>query len=430
VKALVRIGKKESRLLRPLIVVSVITLIIVSGITLSSFPKEENSALGTVIFSDGFESGDTSAWSWVMNVDVTPSFAHSGEYSAFCNTSDVYHVTTVGLSGSVGWGNHVSARGYFRLGSMLGVDRTYRILLYVSNWNGSDVMICDAGIYHLTGNYYAWAISYLNGPSLHFVQTSYFTLNLTSWYCIELESFIASSGGYFDLYVNDVTVLSAAGVNNAGRGVINHVGFGQDVTGQSYHVNTWWDDCVIADSYIGLEPPMPPVPSVSVESNVTITDETIRSTMIYFTASAATAQKGYVNATMPVGFNTTDLKVFIDTQLVQPPFPIITTNGTHYFIYFEFTLSTHTVIILFVRTGDLGSRVGSTNTFGAFDGVVSSADLNLFLLCYKGTAPENAMYLGDLGSRVNGQNRFLVFDDLVTSTDLQLFLICYKGQGP
>jgi hypothetical protein len=80
--------------------------------------------------------------------------------------------------------------------------------------------------------------------------------------------------------------------------------------------------------------------------------------------------------------------------------------------------------------GDLGSRVGSTNTFEAFDGLVTSTDLNLFLQCYKGTAPPQYMYLGDLGSRVGSTNVFFAYDGAVTSTDLNLFLQCYKGGGP
>jgi hypothetical protein len=82
------------------------------------------------------------------------------------------------------------------------------------------------------------------------------------------------------------------------------------------------------------------------------------------------------------------------------------------------------------KVGDLGSRVGGTNTFGVCDGVVTSTDLNLFLQCYKATAPPEFIYLGDLGSRVNGQNKFFICDSQVTSTDLNLFLQCYKGQGP
>jgi hypothetical protein len=80
--------------------------------------------------------------------------------------------------------------------------------------------------------------------------------------------------------------------------------------------------------------------------------------------------------------------------------------------------------------GDLGSRVGSTNVFAAFDNLVTSADLSLFLQCYKGTAPLAYMYLGDLGSRVGTSNVFFAYDGLVTSADLSLFLQCYKGGGP
>jgi hypothetical protein len=82
------------------------------------------------------------------------------------------------------------------------------------------------------------------------------------------------------------------------------------------------------------------------------------------------------------------------------------------------------------KVGDLGSRVGSTNVFFAFDGAVTSADLQLFLQCFRGLAPIDAMYLADLGSRVNGQNEFFIYDGIVDSTDLNLFLQCYKGQGP
>jgi hypothetical protein len=82
------------------------------------------------------------------------------------------------------------------------------------------------------------------------------------------------------------------------------------------------------------------------------------------------------------------------------------------------------------KVGDLGSRVGGTNVFGVCDGAVTSADLNLFLQCYKGNAPSAYMYLGDMGSRVGSTNVFFVCDGLVTSTDLNLFLQCYKGLGP
>ncbi|HVP93134.1 MAG TPA: CARDB domain-containing protein, partial [Acidobacteriota bacterium] len=98
-----------------------------------------------------------------------------------------------------------------------------------------------------------------------------------------------------------------------------------------------------------------------------------------------------------------------------------TTYGDNYLLYGD---------VLVKLIGDLGSRVGSTNTFGAFDGAVTSTDLSLFLQCYKGIAPLGYMYLGDLGSRVGSTNTFFAYDGSVTSTDLSLFLICFKGGGP
>jgi hypothetical protein len=80
--------------------------------------------------------------------------------------------------------------------------------------------------------------------------------------------------------------------------------------------------------------------------------------------------------------------------------------------------------------GDLGSRVGSTNEFFAFDHVISAVDLSLFLQCYHGTAPTAAMHLGDLGSRVGSTNEFFAYGYVVSVTDLSLFLECYHGIGP
>jgi parallel beta-helix repeat protein len=86
--------------------------------------------------------------------------------------------------------------------------------------------------------------------------------------------------------------------------------------------------------------------AIIVESNATITNVTATKTNLNFTSSGPTGQEAYINATIPIGLNKTEIKVSIDnTELIPPPYPIITTNGTHYFIYFEFTLSTHNITI-------------------------------------------------------------------------------------
>jgi parallel beta-helix repeat protein len=104
----------------------------------------------------------------------------------------------------------------------------------------------------------------------------------------------------------------------------------------------------------------------------------------------------------------------------------------------DVTDNNRTSSVFMTKVGDLGSRVSGTNVFFVCDGQVTSTDLQLFLQCYRETAPQEAMYLGDIGSRVQVDtgpppvyaNVFGVLDDRVDSTDLQLFLQCYRGQGP
>ena len=76
--------------------------------------------------------------------------------------------------------------------------------------------------------------------------------------------------------------------------------------------------------------------------------------------------------------------------------------------------------------GDLGG--GVPPQFFAFDGKVDGKDLTLFLMCFKGNAPPEAMYLADLGGGVPPQ--FFQYDGVVDGKDLTLFLMCFKGLGP
>jgi len=85
---------------------------------------------------------------------------------------------------------------------------------------------------------------------------------------------------------------------------------------------------------------------ISIEGNVAITDVTATRNTLHFSTSGPPGGTGYINTTIPVGLNKTAITVFIDkVKLTPPPYPVITTNGTHYFVYFEFTLSTHDVDI-------------------------------------------------------------------------------------
>lgn len=82
------------------------------------------------------------------------------------------------------------------------------------------------------------------------------------------------------------------------------------------------------------------------------------------------------------------------------------------------------------KMGDLGA--GFPPQFFIFDGKCDSADVSLFVRCYRGIAPPDAMYLGDLGSAILTPPfyQFFKYDGKVDSADVQMFIKCYRGQGP
>jgi len=82
--------------------------------------------------------------------------------------------------------------------------------------------------------------------------------------------------------------------------------------------------------------------------------------------------------------------------------------------------------IFITIVGDFGG--GLPPQFLKFDYVINGKDLALFLQCYHGTAPPEAMYLADLGGGI--PPRFYQYDGKVDGKDLSLFLQCYKGLGP
>jgi len=103
--------------------------------------------------------------------------------------------------------------------------------------------------------------------------------------------------------------------------------------------------------------------TITIESNATITNVNATRTNLNFTSSGYTGEKAYINITSPVGLNKTEIKVFIDnTELIPPPYPVITTNGTHYFIYFEFTLSTHNITIQYAIADIATTNVSTSKT--------------------------------------------------------------------
>jgi len=88
---------------------------------------------------------------------------------------------------------------------------------------------------------------------------------------------------------------------------------------------------------------------ISMFSNSAISDIKPTPAKLDFTVTGESGMLGYVRVVIPVGLNTTDIKVFLNHTMIRPPpYPVIATNGTHYFIYFAFEFrSFYEVTILF-----------------------------------------------------------------------------------
>ena len=103
---------------------------------------------------------------------------------------------------------------------------------------------------------------------------------------------------------------------------------------------------------------------VTIVSNATIDQMVIKENFLQFRSSGPTGEKGYILVIFPT-INSTSIRVKIDNDwLTPPPFPVINSNGTHYFIYFEFTLSTHNITIQFGPTVPVGGVWVPVDKFG------------------------------------------------------------------
>jgi hypothetical protein len=207
------------------------------------------------IMSDGFESGGFGSWlDTYGSPEVVSDVRHSGSYGAFVNASGT-HTCYYGGYQSVGWGSHLFARGYYRFGPFLG-DYGVRVATYVTNWGygGVDQLIADVQLAHWTGDDYVWIVMTYDGVSQVSGDSSVFVLDSARWYCLELEVFVDGVGGYAGLFVDGVLVANVTGVTNDLFGDPNHVGFGQQADVRDGEA-VWWDDCVVADAYIGPTPP-------------------------------------------------------------------------------------------------------------------------------------------------------------------------------
>jgi parallel beta-helix repeat protein len=190
-------------------------------------------SLTTVLFSDGFESGNFGAWRYVFGTpSIVTSPVYSGTYAAYAATSGN---GAVAVLSSAQTSAYVQSRFYI---TPQATAWTVMDILRLSDTTWSNT-ISNIQLIHNTGNQYSWALSGSNNGIIETVSQP-FTLTTATWVTIRVETYIDASTGYYKLYVNDVLTLTLTGKDTNNFGGVQSV-----YCGALWSNSPWvlgWDD--------------------------------------------------------------------------------------------------------------------------------------------------------------------------------------------
>jgi len=210
-----------------------------------------------VIFEDGFETGDFSAWTGVVVTagygiaSVVTTNPHHGTYSAKFETLP-----------QPAWTNACCYKEYTAQTTVF-----TRIYLYIDTFTGyvQRAFIRYGAIWRIAAEIgltsgRALQLRYWSDPDGAYIQiASATTLDLGTWYCVEFKTIISATAGECRVWVDgsEITDLTVTGIDNDGAGDIDTTVVG---IAAAYNLEAaeFVDCVVVADEYIGPEVPAPP----------------------------------------------------------------------------------------------------------------------------------------------------------------------------
>lgn len=208
----------------------------------------------TEFFSDGFESGDFSAWTGTSGSPlIVTSPVHSGSYAARLAISNVQKTLASNY-------NTLYCRVYWQCTALPNADAGDRII----------TLFDSGGTKHLDAGF---QYGYGAGRTYHFwlnvdgSEAGYdFTPSLNQWYCIEV--IFDNVADVHKLWLNGALVMT---LNRATSATINKVYVGAYQPFGTWSGYRYYDDVVVSDSYIG-----PIVLSVLVSDSLSSSDVALR----------------------------------------------------------------------------------------------------------------------------------------------------------
>lgn len=239
------------------------------SLTICIFPVK-----ATTLFSDGFESGDLSAWTGTTTtsgdtVTVESSNPHCGIYNVqfYCDGDVNEYASVYETLGSAQ--GLINTRKYFKFAS-LPSSNTDRFNLLVHSTGVEDSFVY-VQVYNDAGSV-KWRLVYRDGASVLTTLSSE-TISVDIWYSVELYTKVADgSDGECAIYVDGSSVCSASGIDTDNYGNVLTIRFGVWWKSYSTGITIYGDCAVIADAYIGPETAAPE--SVSLVLNTPANEST------------------------------------------------------------------------------------------------------------------------------------------------------------
>lgn len=238
-------------------------------------------AFGTEIFSDGFESGNFSAWTGTSGTPtIVTDPVHHGSYAMNCNAIEFTYLTLV--SGK----RTVFIRAYVRLPNLIGTDTYYVMMLEFRNNAG---FLCRAGAVRSGANM-LWRLLY-HKAGANYAVVSATALVAGQFYCLELTMTCSSADGQLDgsyqVYVNNAELADLAQLNvdtdYTTVDLVRAGGVSQD------GVDVSIVDCVVvADAYIGPEEEGAVFETITLTAASSIISSASTYKLVYFSANLVT----------------------------------------------------------------------------------------------------------------------------------------------
>ena len=196
----------------------------------------------SIIFQDGFESGDISAWTGTNTssgtLTVSTTRVHDGTYAAqgvvSSNSGWAVVYEDIASASTVYWS------GWLWIDSQnIPSGNTAKFMEMLNGWNP----VARVGVTNNNGTL-NWALSYGDGNGNETFANSNSTLSLQTWYFVEAAAYANATAGWTQLWINGTSVKNNINVNTGSA--INRI----DVGASDFVVTAYIDSVESASSFI------------------------------------------------------------------------------------------------------------------------------------------------------------------------------------